>query len=171
MKTLTLVLFLFLFVSGNCFAGDKTTKDSLRIVTIVNGKIFTIIDSILTHELACDYYESNMTFSINLDDRNKIILIGSKVSRVFKTDNMLGCFKYHDHLFIIYGVKLFKSLFQISNFKIPFDFAKSQTSFDNKAEVLTFDSDSIQDDSTSYWYYKYVGDDFFFLSHNCCENY
>jgi hypothetical protein len=169
MKTKICIFFLFFALIFSCNAGNKNT-DYINIDTIINSKLYPILDSIIIHESHCDYYTPNLMFSINLDPRNNYVLIGSIGLKVYKKENILGCFEYRNHLFFIKGPHLDCSIFKNTGKKKSYIFAKSQTHYDKKEDVFIIDSDGIQDDSFSYWYYEYKNNDFtYYSSSSYCD--
>ena len=153
----------------SCNASSKK-PESIKVVSVINHALFPILDSIILHESYCDYYTPSLIFSIILDKRNNYVVIGSIGSKVYKSENLIGCFEYGKHLFLVKGESLDDTLFKKSSKNIAISFEKSETHYNKDEDIFIIDSDGVQDDSFSYWYYKYKNNQFtYYSSSNCCD--
>jgi len=153
----------------SCNASSKK-PGSIRVVSVINHTLFPILDSIILHESNCDYYTPSLIFSISLDKRNNYVVIGSIGSKVYKSENLIGCFEYGKHLFLVKGKRLDDTLFEKSKKYKALSFAKSETHYNKNEDIFIIDSDGVQDDSFSYWYYKYENNQFTYYSSSSCCN-
>jgi hypothetical protein len=151
------VLFLCSFM-GN----DDKIDYPLDVVCVKKQNLLVILDSIIDSEKKCDYYSSDLLFSISiLNDNN--ILIGSIGDRIVDPDSKDGCFEYKDHLFFVSNID--NRFFKKTRKKRNYVFSKSLTEFDEEGNLLVVDADEwFQNDSYSYWYYTYKDDSFVFES-------
>jgi hypothetical protein len=163
-----ILLLLFIFFAMNVFAKHyKNYTDSLNIEDI---GLILILDSIISHEKDCDYFNENLIFVIRLHTNKNEILIGSIGNRVFYNGEQLGCFVYQNHLFVVEGKLLDTTLFKKTGKKKYNIFSKSRTGYNKKTKEWFLDADAFQDDSYSYWYYFYKDGEFTFDSKSTyCE--
>ncbi|GHT48096.1 hypothetical protein AGMMS49965_26290 [Bacteroidia bacterium] len=142
-------------------ADGKNGKNVSDSLCVVNEILISILDNIVIHESHCEYYTPQLIFNIKLQ-HNNYILIGTIGNRILKASDNLGCFEYKNHLFVVDGNSLDTRLFSKTEKKKHAIFSKSKTGYDKKSKRWTFDIDAIQDDSYSYWYYKYVNNEFIY---------
>jgi hypothetical protein len=133
----------------------KNNTDSVKVgvLQIVNNDLVVVLDSIVDHEKQCEYYSSNLLFSIWIHDKK--FTIGSIGERIKNSKNILGCFVYKNHLFFVEGKYLNDTLLKRTKQKMKYCFAVSKTGTDPKTGIMFIDSMDLQDDSYSYWVFIY----------------
>jgi hypothetical protein len=160
MKFIFIVL-ISIFSSISLYSCNTQRIDSLHAISITNKNLFTILDSIISHEKQCDYYNEGLVFNVFVTVRNKSysdIQIGAIGNDIIRVGNELGCFMYRDHLFIVKGKQEVETLFSILKKYIQIDIYESK----KEEDVITIDI--FEDDSYSYWNYYYQDNIFIFES-------
>lgn len=144
---------------------DNTcSKGHLTVLNIENGELSVIIDSIIDFEKRCDYYTKDLLFFVHLSP-DSTVQIGSFGFELVKSKTELGCFIYREHLFIVSGKYLDKSLFSETENKEEIKYY-APMKYDPNGAII----DIAEDDSFSFWVYKYVGGKFLFETrHTFCE--
>lgn len=160
MKLIRYLLILISFVSISIEAKNNTDSIKVDSLQITDEGLFVVLDSIIDHEIQCDYYSPDLLFSIWSHD--KMLTIGSIGERIEKDKSVLGCFKYKNHLFFVKGKCLNEYLFKRTKQKMKYRFAVSKSGIDPKTGILFIDSMDMQDDSYSYWVFNYENRHFVF---------
>lgn len=164
-------IFIALFVSSNTLALKKSSKDCLSLIQIKNEKLTIILDSIIYHEMACDYYRPDLMFSIHTQiiENTNALMIGAIGFSTIKLGNEQGYFEYRGHSFIVYGQHLDDAFFAKTDKRKAFAFYKPHNC-SGKVESNELILDVIEDDSFSFWVYEYIDGDFIFQAiHTYCD--
>ncbi|MPM94386.1 hypothetical protein SDC9_141532 [bioreactor metagenome] len=128
--------------------------------------MITVLDSIIDFEAQCDYYSPNLVYSIGLKCEGKDtinIQIGSLGYDIMKSKAHLGCFVYRGHLFVVSGRYLDKVLFYKTDERKIIEYYKSKGNIGNNQRNKII-LDIIEDDSFSFWIYKYINGNMVFLN-------
>ena len=146
----------FIFFSLCSFIDDEEKIDyPLEIVCVKNTDLLIILDSIIDYEKQCDYYSSDLLFSISVLPPDNYIRIGSRGERSVNKEFYVGCIEFNGHLILVdhFDNRLFKKTGKKKNYI----FSKSLTKFDENGNLLVIDSDEwMQNDSYSHWCYIYT---------------
>ena len=162
-KILHLII-LSLLLSQSCQASND--NDSTTVLKIKDDNFISILDSVINFEKQCDYYTSDLLFSVGIN-RDSIIQIGS-IDQIIKSDDIHGCFIYKEHLFIVTGMSLRQSLFAVTDKKKKIKYYEPHEIYDPKSGVVTIDI--FEDDRFTFWLYKYIDGKFFFQGrHSYCK--
>ena len=130
------------------------TNDSLIVLKIVNAELKTIIDSLLIHEKEMGYYDSNLVFYIDVQNRNSVTLVSiGSFHKIMKTGNEIGCFTVDNHIFIVTG-KHESILFKKTRCKKRIDFYVPLEETENDSENIIIDI--YEDDFYTQWDYRLV---------------
>jgi hypothetical protein len=162
------VIFIALCFSLNTLAEKKSAKDCLSLLQIKNEKLTIILDSIINHEMTCDYYRPDLIFSIHLQviDGNKTLQIESIGFEKVRIGDEQGYFEYREHLFFVSGAYLEETLFVKTDKKKSFTYYQPYNCEESNELIL----DIIEDDSFSFWIYEYIDCDFVFQEiHTYCK--
>ena len=158
------IIYLFILISFISFPiNAKKTIDPgfVDILEVVDKDMIVILDSIVEHEKRCDYYDSGLIFGIGFYGGN-IVSIGTGGKRIAKSNAIVGCFYYKKHLFFVKG-RLYETIFKKTTQRMQYNFAVSQSGIDPKTGIFFMDSMDMQDDTYSYWTYKYKDNKFTFI--------
>ena len=158
------IIYLFILISFISFPiNAKKTIDPgfVDILEVVDKDMIVILDSIVEHEKRCDYYDSGLIFGIGFYGGN-IVSIGTIGKRIAKSESIMGCFYYKKHLFFVVG-RLYETIFKKTSQRMQYNFAVSQSGIDPKTGIYFMDSMDMQDDTYSYWTYKYKDNKFTFI--------
>ena len=150
------------------YAENSSKADSLKLIQIKNEKLAIILDSIVNHELTCDYYRPGLMFSLNIriEGETKIVQIESIGFEKVMIGDEQGCFEFREHLFFVCGAYIDETLFAKTDKKKKFLFYKPNKFPDANKLIL----ETIEDDSFSFWIYEYTdGDLIFQIKHTFCE--
>lgn len=139
-------------------AQQKEKQIELLHLSIEEENFLSILDSILIHEKACDYYDCELLFSINIRKSKEAIFLSitSETDRnILLGLNPYGFFYHHNHLFVVQGEQC-EDIFSTCGTKRPFKYKDySHPDFQSKKgeKVTIYD---FTDDSFSQWHYWYV---------------
>jgi hypothetical protein len=165
-QKIAFICFLFWGMTANIFAQGEPSKNYLNQLLIENEELTFIVDSILNYEKNCDYYSSDLLYAIHIHGQGgfSTLTIGAVGFKTIEIGNELGYFNHRSHVFIVYGYCLDNTLFSKSGKKKTFNYFKPNNR-DN--EMIIY---NIEDDSFSFWIYKYIQGDFVFQGlHTHCE--
>jgi hypothetical protein len=166
--TYIFVIFIALCFSLTTLAENKSAKDCLSLLQIKNEKFTLIIDSIIVHEMNCDYYRPSLIFSIHLQviDGTHILQIESIGFEKVRIGGEQGYFEYREHLFFVSGAYLEETLFLKTDKKKSFTYYQPYNCEESDELIL----DIFEDDSFSFWTYEYIDGDFIFQEiHTYCK--
>lgn len=150
---------------------------TLRQYEITDSSIVQLLDSFLVAEQICSYYTDSLNLSIDICDWNGSIgdsckesdtlsfTISSIIDKSVLFHNALGYFKYKNHLIVISNLASTK-FFKVTDLKKTFHYFE-EVIIDEKGQTTQIPF--IEDDSYTYWTYKYVNG-VFFIDHekyNC----
>lgn len=144
------------FLSIVCFSVSEKfenieTKDFLTILKINNSELRIIVDSLVKHERAMDYYDSNLIFFIDIQHTSSVTLLSIGSShKIMKSGNEIGCFKIKNHTFVVssnYETDLFKK----TKWKKKFVFYKPVEEVNDTLEIISIEI--FEDDSYTQWNY------------------
>lgn len=168
--TYIFIFFIALCFSPNTLAVKKASKDCLNLVQIKNEKLTIILDSIINHEMACEYYSPDLLFAVHTQivGKSNDLMIGSVGFSIIRLGNEQGCFEYRGHLFIVYGQYLDNILFAKTDEKKKITYNKPNDNTNTEPSELILDI--IEEDSFSFWVYEYIDGDFIFqVMHTYCD--
>ena len=127
MKRMLLLVAIILLGTLNIYAQrSKIKTDSIPQYEIINPDFYAILDSFIVEEKQYDYYNTNVTFFVNILDSNGSVLqlssgcdYQNKAPFVEKpsTDSTLGLFYYRTHSFVIRGRSIVNGNILIKNKK------------------------------------------------------
>jgi hypothetical protein len=163
-------IFFVLFFSLTVLAEKKPAKDCLSLLQIKNEKLTIILDSIINHEMTCDYYSPGLILSIHLQviDGTNIVQIETIGLEIFRIGDEKGYFEHRDHLFLVSGAYLDESLFVKTDKKKSITYFQPNNNDSVESDKLILDI--IEDDSFSFWVFEYINGDFIFQEiHTYCE--
>lgn len=160
----------FIYVLFFCTIGSLANSQDLKIiqlpfVSMKDTAIKIILDSVVTFEKRCDYYNDSTIFVINVFPKNKDLYSVQITSTnklnfaMYFSNTVLGCFYYQNHLFVVFDDdnKLFKKTNKKSSIEyLQFNFSKSK----NSPKITV----SAKDESRTYWYYTYVNNKFYTIA-------
>lgn len=156
---LTLISILF---HSSCYthAQENRQEVSLTVMDLINVDLQSIIDSIMEHEKKCEYYTPELVFEILLKETNDTLnlQISAVGKQMYKIGYERGILKYKDHLFFVSG-KLDNRIFLPTKEEFYYKYKEVKDEYDPKTGALILISD---DDSYSYWGYKYIDKKFVF---------
>lgn len=164
------VILIALCFSLTTLAEKKSSKNCLSLIQIKNEKITIILDSVINHEMTCDYFSPGLIFSIHLQviDGTDVLQIGSMGFEKIWIGDEQGYFEYREHLFFVSGAYIEETLFVKTDKKKSFTYFQPYNSDSVESDELILDI--IEDDSFSFWVYEYINDDFIFQEiHTYCE--
>lgn len=153
-----ILLVVFCLSAGAQHYYGKYYKAPLSVVEIKDSTFITIIDSLIDFEKRCDYYKPDLLFSVFLH-MDSTVQVGAMEGRISEGAPNLGCFTYRGHLFVVGGRELNKDIFAVTD-------KKKTITYYEPSEKDVFQ----EDDSYTYWYYKYINGRFTLKSrHTFCE--
>ncbi|RFN59606.1 hypothetical protein [Marixanthomonas ophiurae] len=139
------------------FGQHKEISVELNKLELRNDNFNTVLDSLVKHEKVCNYYSTELLFTIDIHKTfdNASILIESIDDKNIAFDlDPNGFFYYDKHLFLVIGDKL-NSIFIESQIKKTFEYLEYDIfykEYDSKERrILRI----IHDDSFSQWEFLY----------------
>jgi len=128
-------------------------EESLPVLNIVNDRLYNILDSLIINDRKCDFYDSNLVYTIHIKKEKYFDLIQfSSNHKLIKLGKELGCFTYNNHTVLVSGDNNEK-LFRITKRKVYFKYYKPSGGIDARGNVII---DIYEDDTNTQWNYKYV---------------
>lgn len=165
-QRIAFICFLFWGLTVNSFAQGEPSKNYLHLLLVENKELTFIADSILNYEKNCDYYSSELLYAIHIQEYTgfSTLTIGAVGFKTIQIGNELGYFNHRGHIFIVYGCYLDNTLFIKSGKKKYFNYFRPAN---RDSEMIIF---NIEDDSFSFWIYKYIEGNFVFQDlHTHCK--
>ena len=143
-------------------AQQKEKQIELLHLSIDEENFLSILDSILTHEKDCDYYDCKLLFSVSIrkSEENFLISIESqKDISLLLSLKSYGYFYHQNHLFVVQDEQC-KDIFSTCGTKRTFKYTDYnhpdfQPKKGDKVTIYNFN-----DDSFSQWYYWYANSKF-----------
>lgn len=137
----------------------------LPFVTIKDTTIKPILDSVVTFEKKCDYYNDSTIFVINVFPQNQD-LYSIQISStnelnyaMYFANNVLGCFYYQDHLFVVFDDD--NKLFKKTNKKSDIEYLQFNFSTNKNRPKITVKA---KDEGRTNWHYTYANNKFIYNS-------
>jgi hypothetical protein len=157
-----LIILILCLKSGTLLAQHNEKIIELSRLSIERKSFLTILDSIITHEKKCSYYECDLLFSIDLKKNKEDFLISIESQNNINLLLPLGSygyFYYLKHLFIVRGDRS-EDVFLTCKEKTLFKYLDYNHSVfqpkDGKEKLIYI----FNDDSFSQWHYRFVNKDF-----------
>lgn len=143
------------FLHYSCKVLGSEQNDTLSELEIINSDLSNIIDSLISFEEGQDYFDSSLSFFIDIQNADSIMVlqIGSCSPKILKRGNELGFTLYKSKFIIVRGSEVDKSIFRITERKQVYSFYVSSEEYDQESgEVLI---DIYEDDMYTNWVYKF----------------
>ena len=165
MKVNLLYSICFIFCLNSCSVSSQhmIKTNELTLLSIADTNLCTILDSVISFEKKCEYYNDTLCFTIDVRQVKNIYEL--QIGSANDMDNVLNYFKpifgylyYQNHLFIIYDIsskKFFSKTKKIKEFK----YTKYDTSHQDGDTIKLY---NIIDDTFTYWTYFYINSKFVF---------
>jgi hypothetical protein len=137
---------------------DPFDLDSINVYSLENKQLLQILDSILVHEVKCEYYNDELLFFIRIIP-DGYYMMGSNNVPAYKNGDLFGCIKHKERIFLLKGeeIKPDSAIFKTTGKKISFIYSVAPQKRHRRRSALMFD------DSYSYWWYIYENNRFRFL--------
>ncbi|MFV0291231.1 MAG: hypothetical protein ACK5IJ_10135 [Mangrovibacterium sp.] len=165
-------VFLLCLSNANTLAQQKEEQIELLHLSVEEESFSLILDSIIMHEKACDYYDCELLFSVDIrtyEDKFLISIASQKDSNILLGLNPYGYFYYQNYLFIVDGEQceyILSTYGTKKTFKyINYSHLDSQPKKGEKIMIYIYN-----DDSFSQWHYCYTNSKFILLMHQTCGN-
>jgi hypothetical protein len=165
-----LILVFLMLNSFNIFSQHKEKIIELKCLEVKNEGLSLVLDSILTNEKKCTYFNNKLIFVINVKKlgKNSLLQIESiKDKNIAIDQNSYGYFNFKNHLFFV-GGEFSYDLFTDSKKLKKFNYLDYDPRYqeNNSNVVITV----FTDDSFSQWEFIFVKGQFILKSKSTnCE--
>ena len=159
------IMFLYLLFSLclYVFCQNKIKEDIFPIaeLRVVNFNLYSAMDTIIQLKEKINFYKGTQSFiiSFNQDSIPDLVFIRAYEKFYYYDPDILGCFDYKDHCFVVRGNAIDSTIFQKTNTiqKIDFSFPPQEYTTDGKPIVRTFENFAV-------WSMRYKSGKFRILS-------
>lgn len=159
------VYILSIFCFCNCSLSSQPIVKSniLTMLSIADTSLIPILDSAISFEKKCTYYNDSLFFTIDVNQKQDVFELQiESSSNINRAQNyfepILGYLYFKNHLFFVYN-QVSKKFFSVLEETKEFKYVKYDESYQSEDTLILY---HIIDDSHTYWNYYYINNKFVF---------